>query len=220
MTISHPTTDEEAWEHYSSLRHLFNKLDLALRLSYQAGPSLVSVPETKKYIIRPIYNLGGMGSYAHFKEIKQGDTVNIPGSFWCEAFEGRHICVEYAKHKGELYVQKITEGFRNSSELYRFDRWVILDKLPDNIKLPAWLEQDLAGAYHSNVEFIGGKVIEVHLRKIPDFPNGAKEIIPIWSDEDLQQAHLTWSQAGYTWKVSEDDNDGTIPVKRLGFYYR
>ena len=217
---THPTTDEEAWLAYTSLRHLFNKLDLALRLGYSAGPSLVPVPKTADYIVRPIYNLGGMGSYAHIKEIKQGNTVNIPGSFWCEAFEGRHICVEYAKHKGELYVQKITEGFRRSKDLFRFDRWVVLDKLPTDIKLPPWLEQDLASAYHSNVEFIGGKVTEVHLRKIPDFPKGAKEIIPIWSDEDLQQAHLTWSEAGYTWQVDEDDNDGTIPVKRLGFYYR
>lgn len=217
---THPTTDEEAWLSYTSLRHLFNKLDLSLRLGYSAGPSLVPVPETKNYIVRPIYNLGGMGSYAHVKEIKQGDTINIPGSFWCEAFEGRHICVEYAKHKGELYVQKITEGFRRSQELFRFDRWVILDKMPDNIKLPIWLESELVNAYHSNVEFIDGNVIEVHLRKIPDFPKGAKEIIPIWSDDDLQQAHLTWAQAGYTWQVDEDDNDGTIPVKRLGFYYR
>lgn len=219
MVLSHPRYDEEAWNSYPGLRHLFNKLELALKLEYNAGPSLVPVPKSGRYIIRPIYNLGGMGSYAHIAELKKGETVNIPGSFWCEEFKGRHISIEYARHKQEIFPQWACEGFRSGSELFRFSKWVKLEELPQ-VEIPAWLERDLSHAWHSNIEFIGDKIIEVHLRRMHDFPAGAKEIIPIWDDQDITEQHITWSDAGYTFTEAEDSNDGNLPAKRLGFYYR
>jgi hypothetical protein len=36
-----------------------------------------------------------------------------------------------------------------------------------------------------NIEFIGGKVIEVHLRHNPDFSYGNDVMIPVWEDQEV-----------------------------------
>jgi hypothetical protein len=36
-----------------------------------------------------------------------------------------------------------------------------------------------------NCEFIGGNLIEVHLRSNPDFEWGNKEFIPVWSSQSI-----------------------------------
>jgi len=56
-----------------------------------------------------------------------------------------------------------------------------------------------------NVEFIGGKVIEVHLRPSPD-PQNCNRIVPIWADDVID---------GY--EPNFDDADGHLAVPRLGF---
>ena len=38
----------------------------------QCGPGATEIPETKEYVIRPIYNLGGMGIQGQILE--KGDT--------------------------------------------------------------------------------------------------------------------------------------------------
>ena len=35
-----------------------------------------------------------------------------------------------------------------------------------------------------NCEYIGGKLIEVHLRHNPDFVDGISEFIPVWEGQD------------------------------------
>ena len=56
-----------------------------------------------------------------------------------------------------------------------------------------------------NVEFIGKKVIEVHLRPSPD-PDGAHRIVPVWADDVIE---------GY--EPYFDDGGGRLEVPRLGF---
>ena len=53
--------DYQAWDAYPESRWIFNKLELSLKLGYNAGPACVPVKEAGKYIVRPIYNLYGMG---------------------------------------------------------------------------------------------------------------------------------------------------------------
>ena len=56
--------DFQAWEKYPEYRWVFNKLELALKLGYRAGPACVPLPPLRshfKVVIRPIYNLYGMG---------------------------------------------------------------------------------------------------------------------------------------------------------------
>ena len=79
--------DPDCWEKYSHLRLYFNKLWLADELKYICGPCGVPVPKDGKYIIRPIYNLTGMGIGAEIKYLKKGENIIKPGYFWSEFFE-------------------------------------------------------------------------------------------------------------------------------------
>ena len=88
--------DYQAWEAYPQYRWIYNKLELALELGYEAGPACVPVKKTGDYIVRPVYNLYGMGIGAvkkHFDRYKDAeDLINHehipPGYFWCEWFDG------------------------------------------------------------------------------------------------------------------------------------
>ena len=66
--------DYQAWEEYPQHRWVFNKLEVALKLGYKAGPACVPLPKTSntlfKAIIRPIYNLYGMGISAKVKTFR------------------------------------------------------------------------------------------------------------------------------------------------------
>ena len=86
--------DYQAWEEYPQHRWVFNKLEVALKLGYKAGPACVPLPKTSntlfKAIIRPIYNLYGMGISAKVKTfrpmIDNEFIINHgyipPGHFW------------------------------------------------------------------------------------------------------------------------------------------
>ena len=66
--------DYQAWEEYPQHSWVFNKLEVALKLGYKAGPACVPLPKTSntlfKAIIRPIYNLYGMGISAKVKTFR------------------------------------------------------------------------------------------------------------------------------------------------------
>jgi len=46
--------DYRVWQDIPAFRSLYNKLDLSLRLGYNAGPAGCPVPKSGNYIIRPI----------------------------------------------------------------------------------------------------------------------------------------------------------------------
>ena len=48
--------DEEAWVAFPHHRWVFNKLEVALKLGYAAGPACVPVQHDGMDIVRPIYN--------------------------------------------------------------------------------------------------------------------------------------------------------------------
>lgn len=107
-------------------------------------------------------------------------TDNLPdGTFWCEKFEGRHLSVDYYRGTQTLCV----EGHKSSDSLSRWDLW---EKTDDEIPYPDILKE-LVGQYDwVNVEFIGGKIIEIHLRQNPDFMFHNKSyIIPAYGETHL-----------------------------------
>ncbi|CAB4220922.1 hypothetical protein UFOVP1636_75 [uncultured Caudovirales phage] len=175
------TTDEQAWvaAEVNDL-WLFDKLILSRKLGYVCGPAGVPVPKPGNYIVRPISNLKGMGIGASIRYI-QDTTDYIPaGYFWCEIFEGRHISVDYNHGIPTLAV----EGFRKPDDpLYRFSKW---EKVVDLYHIP--LEVSVLRKFeHANIEFIGNKIIEVHLRSNPDFAHNNSIAIPVWEDMTIEE---------------------------------
>lgn len=169
-------TDQEVWwgAHEQDL-WIFDKLLLSARLGYDCGPVGVDVQHPGEYVIRPCVNTLGMGRGARIEYIEdETDRLGL-GYFWCEKFEGRHLSVDYYYQQQELTV----EGIRSKDKpLWMWDKWV---KVDDEMPFPEFLK-DLKGDYeYINVEYIGDKVIEVHLRPNPDWADhDSDEVVPVY----------------------------------------
>ena len=159
---------------------IYDKLIVSRKLGYVCGPAGVPPPVTGRYIVRPCVNFRMMSAGAEFINLTPDNHDQVPhGYFWCEVFSGRPMSFDYHWGKQVLAV----EGFREDpNRLDRFSRW---EKIQDfSYILPAPLQQ-VANKYEwLNVEVIGGKIIEVHLRYNDDFRNHTgTTIIPVWKDE-------------------------------------
>ena len=204
--------DTDAWMIYPQHHNWFNKLWVAELFGYSCGPAGVPVPRSGEYIVRPIYNLAGMGVGAGFQYLEIDDLTSIePGYFWCEKFIGQHLSVSYQSTPSGFTPTEVWLSDRdNDSPLYKFSKWVKLD-LDKAIAIPEQINS-ITDVPLINVEYIDGKVIEVHLRDSPD-PKYS-ELIPIWADT----IELGTDYSSYTWVASYDDADGHLKNPRLGFY--
>lgn len=168
----------DEWNHiHSSDLWVYNKLFLSRVLGYTCGPSGTTVPKPDFYIVRPSFNLLGMGRFARKEWIKCNTDYLHPAEFWCEIFDGDHLSVDFYHKKSQLVVL----GTKNENDpLYKWKKWEKIDK---KIKFPEILE-NLNGTYDwINCEFIGKNLIEVHFRQNPDFRYDNSIAIPVWDDE-------------------------------------
>ena len=162
---------------------IYDKLIVARRQGIAAGPAGIPVPWSGEYVIRPITNIRMMSRGAEIVWMEKGDSETVPdGFFWTQVLEGPHVSVDY--HWGQQHLT--VQGFRDDARrLDRFSRWcrTALDR-----PLPAMLH-DLK--YHQewiNVEYIGDRAIEIHLRYNDDFRNhDSDEIWPVWLESSQQQ---------------------------------
>lgn len=156
---------------------IMDKLILSRKLGYVCGPTGLDVPHPGWYIVRPCVNMMGLGLGAEKLWIEK-ETMHLPiGYFWCEWFSGRHLSVDYNYGIQRLAV----EGFKSSETNFtKWDEWV---RVSDKIDLPEIL-QDLDYEW-INCEFIGDKLIEVHLRKNEDFNGGISHFIPVWDEDPM-----------------------------------
>lgn len=213
--------DSDAWQKYPQHRWVFNKLTLSLKLGYNAGPAGLMVPNEGDYIIRPVYNLSGMGVNARREYLNRGDVNSTkPGEFWCEFFHGPNVTIDYEWDyvNGERVLRPVfaAQGFRTSPKLYRFNAWKKID--PPIWKLPEWINE-FQDVPRINLEFVHDQLIEIHLRPGIDFPDGATQIIPIW--DDMTDAECKpFERMGFKIQLDQDDADGHLEVSRIGFLYR
>lgn len=158
---------------------MFDKLILSRKLGYLCGPAGVAPPQESTYIVRPCVNYRMMSRGACFMQLSPDQHDTVPdGYFWSEVFKGRHFSFDYNYGQQVLAV----EGFRDDpSVLDRFSLW---RKVHINFTLPSIIA-DVAKKYEwLNVEVIGDKIIEAHLRYNDDFSNHtSNEIIPVWRDK-------------------------------------
>jgi len=193
-------SDQDAWEAYPQHRWIFNKLEVALRQGFHAGPacSRVTFEGKKKVVIRPIYNLFGMGVGAHITELDsascnpallRNEIVPI-GHFWCEYFEGPHYSIDYHRTRspvGSIFAWEpfhAMEGLNDESNLHRFNSWRRVT-IP-TIKLPHFLN-DITDVEHINIECKGDKIFEIHLRTGNDILHGmpvGSWAFPVWNDQE------------------------------------
>ncbi len=205
---------QDEWNNiHSSDLWVYNKLFLSRVLGYTCGPIGSTVPKPDFYIVRPSFNLLGMGRFARKEWIEKYTDQYHPSEFWCEIFDGPHISVDYRDKKQELTVL----GTRTSKDtFYKWDKW---EKVDVKIDFPSILN-DLVGDYeYINCEFIGNNLIEVHFRQNPDFRYGNNVAIPVWKEEEFKNIE------GYNYIKDEDylrsgffiDTRDSNPVKSSDF---
>jgi len=179
--------DKDVWRHCpTEYLWVYDKLILARKNGYLAGPAGIAVPKEGWYIVRPITNIRMMSRGASKQWLTPADTDKIPdGYFWSECFNGRHTSVDF--HYG---IQTLSvEGFRNSDRLDRFSRW---QKISDKYRFPEVLGELWRLTPWINIEYVDDKIIEVHLRWNDDFSNHNSDVIyPVWKDDPLPQPKNT-----------------------------
>ena len=158
---------------------IYDKLILSKKMGYVCGPTGVDVPEDGFYIVRPVTNIVGLGIGAYEQYLTvEGWTDHLqPGTFWSEIFEGDHLSIDYEWGQPILNIQ----GFRYPESFVRWKKWI---KVEQTVELPDILKPIAKKYQFMNCEYIGGKLIEVHLRKNPDFDFNNVEFIPVWEGQD------------------------------------
>jgi len=182
--------DKDVWSQCpNEYLWIYDKLIVARKQGILAAPAGIPVPHPATYIVRPITNIRMMSRGASKQWLTSQDSNSVPdGYFWSACLEGRHISVDF--HYG---VQELTvEGFRdNPDRLDRFSRWQRID---ESYKFPLILGELWRMTPWINVEYIGDKIIEVHLRWNDDFSNHSSDVIhPVWCDNPMPQPpNTTW----------------------------
>ena len=179
-------------------------------MGYKCGPTGLAPDVTDHYIVRPIYNLSGMGVGSKVIKIEAGDVTKVPpGYFWCEFIAGIQYSATYEFVDGRWKSISCWQGTNDINNLSRFVSWIRSTYKP---KVPSQFNE-LHDVGRINIEFIGDKPIEVHLRESPD-PN-YDELIPVWDDNSVnKEAYLS---RGYRYIESYDDANGFLEIPRIGF---
>lgn len=214
--------DIQIWERYPKYRWIHNKLELAIRCGYNAGPIGSVVTSPGYYCVRPIYNLFGLGINAKkvWLEQKMKCIENYhPSEFWCEWFDESHYSIDYIWNDGWQPIFA-TQGFNDDEDLIHFNYWKKIS--PPNKKLPSFLD-DLQDMEYINIEFKGDNIIEVHLRlgnlhgdwyKLHD----ANILVPAWKSKYEEEA-ATREQQGWRFVSDVNHDFNNIKDHRLGFWY-
>lgn len=206
--------DAASWEKYPKHRDWFNKLWFSMKMDYDCGPSGIAPSRDGYYIVRPIYNLSGMSVGASKKFIRSGDVSQVPpGYFWCEWFEGKQYSATYGpfihSETGYWLEKHCFEGVTDEKSLTFFKSWRRVNNAPSVPRI----FHCLSNVPVINIEFIGDRPIEVHLRDTPD--PLSDEFIPVWKD---QENHIDiYKTMGYSYIESYDDADGFLDTPRIGF---
>lgn len=178
-------SDAAAWRLNPRYRDVYDKLRLALDAGLSAAPCGVTpmdlgIAPGDEVFVKPITNLSGMGLDA--RAMRAGDVPAEPGSFWCERLTGLHTSTDCLVQEG---VVRWFAHTRASAEkdAARPIYWEIGASLPElEPWIHDWVGRHLSG-YNGlcNIELIGGRPIEVHLRGSNGFFDFyGPDFLPAW----------------------------------------
>ena len=167
-----PTEDADAWAWYPAHRWVYDKIAIALSQGLEAGPHGVSPPGFPVFS-KPITNLKGMGIGSRVFESQAEYEANVtPGHMWTTLLEGRHVSSDVAVVDGTPCWWRHVTGTPSGEGT--FDHWTVhaaADPLIENY-CGAWVRRHLCGYTGIiNIESIGGRMIEVHLRISDQWPD-------------------------------------------------
>ncbi len=222
--------DTHAWRLNPTHRHVYDKLQLALAQSLQAAacdvdPLSLGIDAATPLFVKPSTNLLGMSLDAQATtagDLANGRTQCAPGCFWSEYLVGDHTSTDCLILAGKVLWFAHTQGAAEKDK-QRPIYWHIGVRLPAIEPLLRDLIQAQLPGYTGlcNVEMIGGKVIEMHLRGSNGFFDfyGA-HFLPAWVElVDKRVWHgLESVRTGYVYSLFGTDplpaNHANIAAKQ------
>lgn len=167
-----PTDDPDCYELYPRHRWIYNKLLICETQGIEHGPHGV-VPGRFPVFSKPIYNLKGMGAGTSvLHSLAEYESAQAPGNLWMELLSGEHVSSDVALVSGEpawwrhVVGKPLREGM--------FDHWTVLAERRPALEAYCgdWARRHL-GDYTGmlNVETIGGRIVEAHLRFSDQWPD-------------------------------------------------
>jgi hypothetical protein len=167
-----PTDDPDSWRWYPQHRWVYDKIAVALSQGLDAAPHGV-VPPRFPVFSKPITNLKGMGAGSRvIASAADYAKAATPGHMWMTMLEGAHVSSDIVLIDGMPRWWRHVTG--EPGDQGTFDTWTV--HAGDNPALEAycgaWTRQHLRGYTGViNVESIGGRMIEVHLRMSDQWPD-------------------------------------------------
>ena len=177
--------DAAAWRLNPAHRSVYDKLGVALAAVLRAAPCGVDplacglTPDDWVFV-KPIVNLAGMALQA--RAVRADVVPNDPGLFWCERLEGEHTSTDCLVREGEVvWLAHTSASERKDHERPLY--WDVGVERPElDARVRDWVARHLTGYTGlCNLEMIGGRPIEAHLRG----SNGFLELygpafVPAW----------------------------------------
>jgi hypothetical protein len=167
-----PTEDADAWLWYARQRWVYDKLAVALSQGLAAGPHGV-MPPAFPVFSKPMVNLKGMGVGSRvLRSAADYDEHYAPGHIWMPLLTGRHVSTDVAVVDGEPHWWRHVTGAPGADGT--FDHWTVHAAAEPALEqhCGAWIRAHLAGFTGIlNLETIGERIIEVHLRMSDQWPD-------------------------------------------------
>jgi hypothetical protein len=157
---------------YPSHRWVYNKLAVAQSQGIASAPHGV-MPPSFPVFSKPIMNLRGMGTGSRvIASAKVYPAAIAPGHFWMELLRGDHVSTDVAVENGHPVWWRHATGIPRKGGT--FDYWEVHAEAMPALEESAgrWINgnmRDYTGML--NLETIGGRIIEVHLRFADQWPD-------------------------------------------------
>jgi hypothetical protein len=167
-----PTEDGDAYMMFPQQRWIYNKMQVAESQGLEHAPH--GFPPTHFPVFsKPIYNFRGMGTGSRvLRSYREYLHLQEPGHFWMELLSGEHVSTDCAVLRGEPCWWRHVSG-RDIGE-GMFDYWTIHAEPRPELEgyCGEWVRRNLAGYTGMlNLETIGGRIIEAHLRFADQWPD-------------------------------------------------
>jgi hypothetical protein len=167
-----PTDDTDAYKFNPRHRWIYDKLRVAQSQGLDCG-LYGSPPARYPVFCKPVTNLKGMGAGSCVLQDERGYHENCkPGDFWMKLLSGEHVSSDWAVVRGATVWCRHTLGIPVIAGT--FDYWVIQARARPSLERYCrdWIQAhlpDYTGML--NIETIGGRIIEAHLRFSDQWPD-------------------------------------------------
>lgn len=167
-----PTEDPDAYRWNPGHHWVYDKLLVAESQGLKCGPHGMTPPSFPVFS-KPIVNLRGMGVGSRkISTLAEYEQHQTSGHFWMPLLEGAHISTDVAILDGAAVWFRHSRGMPLGAGT--FDFWTVEAAPRPMLEhyCGAWIERHLTGYTGMvNIESIGGRIIEVHLRFSDQWPD-------------------------------------------------